>query len=268
MNTVQEILIHMIPIAAIGYAFHTLLGFALDLRGVRLARAVFPIGSLKIWQRLIRHLAFHLSDKFDAQDIVIRTSLVPMTAGSGDQTFRYYTHTAEMLALEQFTAHLSAHNVNLNTEHFYSNQVRQKYLLLLGTDANTRLSQHMLKDIGGGVAWTPSTSSNTDHSAFTLRGKSYRCHDENGKVCIDYGLIVRRIRSNGGVTLLCAGIHVYGTYAAASVALREDFQKFVKSQKATSFAQLVRVQVIEGKEINDAEITWERNDFVVCDPLK
>ena len=260
--------VHVVLIVLVGYAAHTLLGFALDLHGVRLARAVFPIGSLKFWQRLIRHAAFHSLDAIDAQEIVVRTSLVGKTEGFGESTFRYYTHTAEMLALQQFTAHLSDHNVNLNTEHFYSNEVEKKYLLLLGTDANNRLSQHMLKDLGRDVDWAPTIPPNTDHPPFTLYGIPYQCHDENGKVCVDYGLIVRRTRPNDGVTLLCAGIHAYGTYAACRIALREDFQRFVRSRKATSFAQLVKVVVIDGKEINDAEITWHEKDFIVVNPLK
>src|SRR5262245_39076645 len=96
-----------IPVALVGYVAHTLLGFGLDLQGVRLARAVFPIGGIKFWRRLLRHAAFYSLEGIDKQRIVIRTSLVDKTEGFGTKTFRYYTHTPELLAVQELTAELS-----------------------------------------------------------------------------------------------------------------------------------------------------------------
>jgi len=216
---------------------------------------------------LLRHAAFYGLDEFDKQEIAIRTSLVEKKEGFGEITFRHYTHTPELLAVQELTTVLSAHNVELKTEHFYSTGVTDKYLLLLGTDANNRLSQHMLKDLGAKVKWIPSLNPVEGHPSFNLFGIPYTCHDEHGKVCVDHGLVVRRTRPNGGVTLLCAGIHAFGTYAAARVAMRKDFQKFVKCRKTASFAQLVKVEVLDGEEIHDGGISWDSEHFTAVSPI-
>ena len=263
-----DFLLHPLLTVLIGYGTHVILGFAFDLRGVALSRAVFPIASLKLWKRFVRHATFHtLRAVDDAQDIVVRTSLVEKTEGYGTKTLRYYTHTAELIALQEIAAHLSEHNVALNTKHFYSNAVSEDHVLLLGSDANTRLSKNMLARLGENVEWTPSKPPNDDHPSFKMHEHAYGCTDIDGKVAIDYGLIIRRTTPNGGVTLLCAGIHAYGTYGAVQVALRKDFQRFVKSRTAPSFAQLIRVEVTEGKDIANAGITWREQDFAIVNAI-
>ncbi|MFZ6757531.1 hypothetical protein ACO0K9_09915 [Undibacterium sp. Ji50W] len=218
-------------------------------------------------------------ENIDEQKIVVRTSLVPRTEGHGEKTLRYYTHTAELLALQEITAHLSKHNVHLDTTHFYSDDVVSEYVVLLGSTTNTSLSGVMLgktiestemtiRELGDDVKWNFFKASAGKHSEITIKGNPHTCKHDDSQVKIDFGLIVRRTRPNGGVILLVAGIHAYGTYAAANVALRPDFQKFVRSQKVTSFAQLVKVEVRNGKEISNAAINWEKKDFVVIDPLK
>lgn len=263
-----ESIFHALLIVLVGYLAHTLLGFVQDLRGLGLARCVFPVAELKWWQKLLRHLTSSVAntEKLDKQTVVIRASLVKRVEGARPKTLRYYTHTPEMLALGDISTALAAHNVTLSSEHFYATDTQAKYLLLLGSGAKTKLSGRMLVAMGENVDWNAKTPG--EHTIITLYGRQYKCNETGENVDKDFGLIVRRVKPDGDVCLLLAGIHSFGTYAAARVALDRKFQRFVREKNVDSFAQLVEVDIIDGCEVPRRDIKWEKAKFAPINDLE
>lgn len=112
----------------------------------------------------------------------------------------------------------------------------------ISRDLGAELAKRGIKVYGNGV-----------HAHFRdSSGNEYRCEhvEADGKMIVskDAGIIFRKQTHTGATILLCAGLHQFGTQAAAEVALSEEFLEKVRKKRFKQFVQFVMVDVVtQGK---------------------
>ncbi|MGZ4865101.1 MAG: hypothetical protein ACXV39_10780 [Halobacteriota archaeon] len=190
--------------------------------------------------------------------------------GRNPPTYRRYTHSAEVLALQMITEKLSLLGVRFLHAGFYGGTEPSGNLLLIGSESNTELSSTILAFLRKRIDRVEPPQGG--HKYFKCGEHEYKCaHTEEidglSRVTQDYGVIVRRTLSDGRIVLLLAGIHMHGTLAAAQVALNKAFQQRVIQHKYDNFAQLVHVNVLgDGTSIDVNSLDdWKNLPFVNLD---
>lgn len=189
--------------------------------------------------------------------------------GQNPPSYRKYVHSAEVLALQMITEKLTPLGVRFVDAGFYGGTGNSGNLLLIGSDANNKMSDTILAGLQERIGYDAAPNG---HRYFSCGKHKYGCKHtgEAGsltRVTEDCGVIVRRTLSDGRVVLLLAGVHMHGTLAAACVALNPAFQRRVLESKHANFAQLVRVTVLDdGTSIDVNSLDeWDKLPFVNLD---
>jgi len=225
----------------------------------------------EFWSQL-RELIHVLPLNRDNQhgDIYIRPSLEILPGGGGGASKRAYTHAGEVIALQDLGRAL--HGTMAKLRFRYDERVddpKADWIILGLSRKKTRIAQSIFDRMKEkyGIEVVKGSGS---HQYFKLKnGPEFRCKHApdpiyESRVVTDFGIIYRARNGSGGLILLCGGIHMCGTQAALEVAISADFCRRVKQSKATEFAQIVEVPVLEdGITIDRDGIRWKDLPFVV-----
>jgi hypothetical protein len=220
------------------------------------------------WRRLRRFwYVLPVSRRHARQTISIRPSLeVLMSGQSRQKSKRAYTHTAEVVALQELDNILRGLPLNVDFDYHQKMDTRKGNWILLGTGARTLnpLSNRVLAEIRSRPDLFLVTPEGECESFQDAMGVRYECNHVpdstfGTRVTQDYGVIYRRIDENGDICLLCGGIHMHGTQAAAHVAFSHEFRAKVRGFH--QYLQLVKVR-IEDDGLTISAPTWKSLPFI------
>lgn len=175
----------------------------------------------------------------------LRTSFDEIVFGTNPPTLRGYTHSGDVEAAMKIFQLFNALPVEIEFDYFPEIRADMKNVIIVGASSRSDVSRELgqeLYELGVRV------HGKNEHAHFCdASGQTYRCehklHNDQMIVTKDAGVIFRKITDTGATVLLCAGLHTFGSQAAAEVALSDDFQRKIRKLRLTQFIQFVTVDV-------------------------
>jgi hypothetical protein len=209
----------------------------------------------RAWNRIVlerkRRLAGHVFPVFsDARGrdpvIHLRASFDELLNGTNPPTLRGYTHGGDVQAIMSIASFFDPLPVTIEFDYFPEIREGMKNVVVVGASSRSDISRDLNAELHQRNIRIPGTDS---HAHFRDKaGNEYRCsHQDSAKgalVTKDAGIIYRRTIDSGLAILLCAGLHTFGSQAAATVALMPEFQKMVRRSGFKQFVQFVTVDVV------------------------
>lgn len=179
--------------------------------------------------------------------IHLRASFDELVAGSHPPTLRGYTHSGDVQAIMSIADFFDPLPAKIEFDYFPAIREGMRNVVVVGGSSRSDISRDLTAELAGRGLRIPGQNS---HAYFRDKsGREYQCeHIESDRGVIvtkDAGIIYRRTIDSGLTVLLCAGLHTFGSQAAATVALLPEFQRKVRRSGFKQFVQFVTVDVIK-----------------------
>lgn len=252
------------------------------------------IGIHRDKERLLKILPITLDAINRGEKIKVKASIVQQIGGKGKiPTLRNYTHSLEIEAISLITHKIKIlyqKEVILQFIEFLNSLLEKRenntnYSLLDFSDlVNDHLETNLIQfgnHTYNGKHFDKEISlffidGDGNHGSVYFNGMNFFCSEKQCSVkeykdgtalenCYsvtkDIGIILR-VKNNTKTGLIFAGKHMYGTFAASLIAFDDSFQNKILNKGFEYFAQLVTVEITDGK-IDEKTIIWDRNEYLI-----